>query len=127
MKKLNTTFVYIFSILGFLCCCLGIGWILSLVGFLKANSELKKAQDNHEEYINIGAMKTAKTVALISLIISGLIGLYVIYIVIMIFTNPEFACDFWTNALSNVENNPGMNEEGLKFYRQMQEEACSKL
>lgn len=127
MQKLNTTLVYILSIIGFLCCCLGFGWILSLIGFLKANKDLKKANENPDNYENINAMKTAKTIALISLIISGLIGLYIIYVVIMITTNPEFACEFWNEALKNVENNPSVQEEGVEFYRQMRDEACAKL
>ncbi len=127
MQKLKTTLVYILSIAGFLCCCLGIGWIFSLIGFLKANSALKKAQQNPDDYSNINAMKSAKTVALISLVISGLIGLFVIYVVVMIFTNPEFACEFWNEALKNIENNPGVQEEGVEFYRNMRDEACAKL
>ncbi|WP_438962834.1 CCC motif membrane protein [Nonlabens sp.] len=127
MQKLNTTSVYILSILGFLCCCLGLGWILSLIGFLKANKDLKKANEDPDNYENINAMKTAKTIAIISLVISGLVGLWVLYTVIMILTNPDFACEFWNEAVRNVENNPGVQPEVVDMYREWRDEACSKL
>lgn len=80
MQKLNTTAVYILSIVGFLCCCFyGIGFVAALIGFIIAQSELKKYQHNPEQYTNGKAMKTARTVALVSLIVSGLMAAYSAY------------------------------------------------
>lgn len=70
-QKLNPTIVYILAILGLLCCCFGgLGFIPAGIAFFIANSKLKEAQANPEEFDNVSAMKTAKTVALIILIIN---------------------------------------------------------
>jgi len=80
MQKLNTTAVYILSIVGFLCCCFyGIGFIASLIAFFIATKELKKLAANPEQYSNGKAMKTAKTVALVALILSGIMAAYTAY------------------------------------------------
>ncbi|AZQ43768.1 CCC motif membrane protein [Nonlabens ponticola] len=74
MQKLNTTTVYILSIVGFLCCCAwGLGLVAAIIAFVIANKELKKYAENPEQYSNGPAMKTARTVALVSLIVSGLV------------------------------------------------------
>jgi len=80
-KSLNTTLVYILSIIGLLCCCFGgLGFLLSGPAYLMANKKLKDAQLNPDDYEgNINAMETAKTVALIVLIINVLYLLYTIY------------------------------------------------
>lgn len=80
-KSLNTTLIYILSILGLLCCCFGgLGFLLSGPAYLMANKKLKDAQLNPDDYEgNINAMETAKTVALIVLIINVLYLLYTIY------------------------------------------------
>lgn len=80
-KSLNTTLIYILSILGLLCCCFGgLGFLLSGPAYLMANKKLKDAQLNPEDYEgNINAMETAKTVALVVLIINVLYLLYTIY------------------------------------------------
>ncbi|KQC34242.1 Interferon-induced transmembrane protein [Nonlabens sp. YIK11] len=80
MQKLNTTVVYILSIVGFLCCCFyGIGFIASIIAFVIATKELKKYAENPEAYSNGKAMKTAKTVALVALILSGIMAAYTAY------------------------------------------------
>jgi hypothetical protein len=80
-KSLNTTLVYILSIIGLLCCCFGgLGFLLSGPAYLMANKKLKDAQLNPDDYEgNINAMETAKTVALVVLIINVLYLLYTIY------------------------------------------------
>ncbi len=80
-KSLNTTLVYILSIIGLLCCCFGgLGFLLSGPAYLMANKKLKDAQLNPDDYEgNINAMETAKTVALVVLIINMLYLLYTIY------------------------------------------------
>lgn len=80
-KSLNTTLIYILSILGLLCCCFGgLGFLLSGPAYLMANKKLKDVQLNPDDYEgNINAMETAKTVALIVLIINVLYLLYTIY------------------------------------------------
>ncbi|WP_274475555.1 CCC motif membrane protein [Mangrovimonas aestuarii] len=79
-QRLNPTIVYVLSILGFLCCCMGgLGFILSGIGWLIANSKLKEASANPDEYDNVQAMNTAKTVALVVTIINLLYLIYTIY------------------------------------------------
>ena len=71
-KSLNTTLIYVLSILGLLCCCFaGLGFLLSGPAYLIANKKLKDAQLNPDEYEgNANSMETAKTVALVILIIN---------------------------------------------------------
>ena len=72
-QNLNTTLVYVLSVLGFLCCCLaGFGLIPAGVAYLIANNKLKEAYADHERFENIQGMKTAKTVALVVLIVNVL-------------------------------------------------------
>ena len=81
-QKLNTTAIYVLSVVSFLCCCVaGLGIVLALPAFLMANKKLKTATLHPEEYEadDIQAMKTAKTVALVALIINGVYLLYNIY------------------------------------------------
>lgn len=80
MQKLNTTLVYILSIVGFLCCCInGIGVIPAGIGYYLANKGVKQYEANPEDYSNGNAMKTAKTVSLVVTIIAGLIAAWSIY------------------------------------------------
>ncbi|MGZ0016658.1 CCC motif membrane protein [Yeosuana sp. AK3] len=81
-KKLNPTLIYLLSIFGFICCCLG-GAILSIPGYIIAHNKVKDAELNPDDYEgDLKAMKTAKTVALISAIISGLVLIRIIYVLI---------------------------------------------
>lgn len=80
-QKLNTTLIYVLSVLGFLCCCVfGLGIIPSGIAFFISNKQLKEAYADHENYENIEAMKTAKIVALVVFIINILMVLRVIYV-----------------------------------------------
>jgi len=80
-QKLNTTLIYILSIVGFICCCiLGVGIIPSGIAFFLSNKQLKEAYADPENYENIEAMKTAKIVALVVLIINVLMVIRVIYV-----------------------------------------------
>jgi len=50
-KSLNTTLIYVLSILGLLCCCFaGLGFLLSGPAYLIANKKLKEAQLNPDGY-----------------------------------------------------------------------------
>lgn len=81
-QKLNSTIVYVLSILGFLCCCFGgLGFILAGIAFYIAHTKLKEAYDDPENYENIEGMKTAKIVALVVLIINILFFLRVVYVI----------------------------------------------
>jgi hypothetical protein len=72
-QKLNTTTIYILSVVGFLCCCIGgLGFIPAGIAYFMANSKNKEVQMNPENFENPGAMKTAKTVALVALILNVL-------------------------------------------------------
>jgi hypothetical protein len=79
-KKLNPTLVYLLSILGFICCCLG-GAVLSIPAYFIAHNKIKDAELNPDDYEgDLKAMKTAKTFALISSIIGLLILVRIIYV-----------------------------------------------
>ena len=78
--KLNTTVIYILSIVGFLCCCVGgLGIIPSGIAFFMANGKFKEASLAPENYENLNAMKTAKMIALIVLIINAVYMIATIY------------------------------------------------
>lgn len=82
-KQLNTTIVYVLSIVSFLCCCfVGLGVFLAGPAFFMANKGLKEAALNPEEYDqkSVNAMKTAKIIAIIALAINGIYLLYNIYV-----------------------------------------------
>lgn len=77
---MNTTLVYVLSILGFICCCfLGTGIIPAGIAFFIANGKVKEWKANPDAYENGNAMNTAKTVALVVLIINLLYIIYAIY------------------------------------------------
>lgn len=81
-QKLNPTIVYVLAILGLLCCCIGgLGFILAGIAFFIAQSKLKQAQANPEDYEagSIKAMNTAKIVALIILVINLVYLIMTIY------------------------------------------------
>lgn len=80
MQKLNTTLVYILSVVGFiLCCCSGIGVIPAAIAYYLADKGVKQYEAEPENYSNGAAMKTAKTVSLVVTIIAGLMAAYSIY------------------------------------------------
>ena len=82
-KQLNTTLIYVLSVLSFpCCCCAGLGIFLALPAFIISNNKVKNAMLNPDDYEgDFDAMKTAKTVALIALIVNGLYFLYNIYFI----------------------------------------------
>ena len=46
-KQLNTTLIYVLSILGLLCCCFGgLGFLLSGPAYLMAHNKVKDASEN---------------------------------------------------------------------------------
>ena len=80
-KNLNTTLIYVLSILGLLCCCLGgIGVFLAGPAYFMASNKVKDAQLNPDNYEgDINAMNTSRTVALVITIICAVTLLYNIY------------------------------------------------
>ena len=81
-EQLNPTLVYVLAILGFLCCCFGgLGFIPSGIAFFIAQSKLKLAKGNPENYENIKSMDTAKIVALVILIINLLMVIRLVYVI----------------------------------------------
>lgn len=80
-KQLNPTLVYVLTIIGLLCCCFGgLGFLLSGPAYLIANTKIKEAQLNPDDYEgDIKQMETAKLIALIVLIINILYLVYTIY------------------------------------------------
>ncbi|MGJ5640883.1 CCC motif membrane protein [Formosa sp. S-31] len=78
--KLNSNVVYILSALGLLCCCFaGFGVIPSGIAYYIAQTKLKEAELNPENYDNIQGMNTAKTVALVIAVINIMYLLYTAY------------------------------------------------
>ncbi|WP_452218555.1 CCC motif membrane protein [Lacinutrix undariae] len=80
-KKLNPTLTYVLSITGLLCCCFGgLGVLLSAPAYFIANSKIKDAQLNPDDYEgDTKAMNTAKIIALVIMIINILYLTYYIY------------------------------------------------
>lgn len=119
MQKLNTTPVYILSIIGIICCCFyGLGTVTAIIAIVMANKELKKYNINPEEYTNASAMKGAKTFSIVSLIIS-FIGLAFI---IWAYLNP---CIFLDWYIGLFENNPNVPSESLEqIYKAAEKAGC---
>jgi hypothetical protein len=104
-KQLNTTIIYVLSILGLLCCCFGgLGFLLSGPAFLIANNKVKNATENPDDYDgNLNAMNTAKIVALVSLIINVLYFKYVVY---LIFSGGfDESLEKWQEIMAEIEKN----------------------
>jgi amino acid transporter len=102
-QKLNPTVVYILSVLGFLCCCIGgVGFIPSGIAFFMANSQLKKAAADPEGYEGMEGMNTAKIVALVVLIINVLYLLYTIYNIYTI--GWDQIMEQWNQAIEQAQN-----------------------
>ena len=80
-KQLNPTLIYVLSILGLLCCCLGgLGVFLAAPAYFIANNKIKNAQLYPDEYEgNIKSMNTAKIIALVVTIICAITLIYNIY------------------------------------------------
>lgn len=88
MQKLNTSLVYILSVVGFLCCCFsGIGVIPAGIAYYLANKGVNEFEANPDEYSNGPAMKTAKTVSLVVTVIAAIFAAYSIYT--WVSTTPE--------------------------------------
>ncbi|WP_299127822.1 CCC motif membrane protein [uncultured Winogradskyella sp.] len=108
MQKLNTTAVYILSVIGILCCCAyGIGTITAIIAIVIANKEQKKYNANPEEYSNGSAIKGARIFAIVSLIIS-FIGLTIF---IWINLNP---CTFFDWYIEMFKDNPSITAEQMQ-------------
>ena len=104
-KQLNTTLIYVLSIIGLLCCCFGgLGFLLSGPAYLIAHNKVKDASQNPDNYEgNINAMNTSKTVALVALIINLLCFIYVIY-VLSSGSYDEFLGK-WNEAMEEIKRN----------------------
>ena len=71
MQKLNTTLVYILSVVGLLCCCVyGLGTVAAIIAIVVATKEIKKYEANPDQFVNGKAMKSARVFAIVSLFIS---------------------------------------------------------
>lgn len=104
-KNLNPTLVYVLSIAGFVCCCLG-GAFLSIPAYFIANNKIKDAQLNpgdYEDGIDINAMKTAKTVALISSIIGIIVLIRIIYVLAT--NDMDELRQVWEDAMEQARQN----------------------
>ncbi|MGJ8685407.1 MAG: CCC motif membrane protein [Nonlabens sp.] len=119
MQKLNTTAVYILSIVGILCCCVyGLGTVAAIIAIVIATKELKKYDENPDLYSNGKAMKTAKTVSIISLLISFIGLAFVIWSLV----NP---CAFFDWYIGLFEGNPNVPAESMdQIYKAAEEAGC---
>ena len=80
-QKLDTTPIYILSVLGLLCCCfLGFGIIPSTISLFLSNKQYNTAIADYENYENIDAMKAARIVSLVVFIINLIMIIRVIYV-----------------------------------------------
>lgn len=121
MQKLNTTAVYILSIVGILCCCIGLGTIAAIIALVIAINQLKKYNENPELYSNGKAMKSAKTVAIISLIVSviGLIS------VIAFLGQFDDTCEFVDWYINLALENPDITQEEIdQVYQAAEQMGC---
>jgi hypothetical protein len=119
MQKLNTTPVYILSVIGIICCCVyGLGTITAIIAIVLANKELKKYNADPEAYSNGSAMKGARTFSIVSLFIS-FIGLA---FVIWVWLNP---CVFFDWYIGMFENNPNVPAESMEqIYQAARDAGC---
>ncbi|MCT4629109.1 CCC motif membrane protein [Winogradskyella sp.] len=117
MQKLNTTAVYILSVIGILCCCVyGLGTITAIIAIVIANKELKKYNADPEAYTNGSAMKSARVFSIISLFISFIGLAFIIWVAL----NP---CTFFDWYIGLFENNPNVPAESLEQVYEAAEKA----
>ena len=104
-KQLNTTLIYVLSIIGLLCCCFsGLGLFLSGPAFLIAHNKVKDYEQNPDDYEgNINAMNSAKTVALIIMIINVLYLIYTLYILLTVGTDEFYSK--WNEIMAEINKN----------------------
>ena len=108
-KQLNTTLIYVLSILGLLCCCFGgLGFLLSGPAYLIAFNKVKDASENPDDYEgDLNAMNTAKIIALVSLIINLLFFTYIIYLFLSGRLDELF--DVWNEIMEEARKNASEN------------------
>ncbi|MDO7173645.1 CCC motif membrane protein [Mariniflexile sp. AS56] len=80
-KNLNTTLIYILSILGLLCCCLGgFGIVFAGPAYYISHKKIQEAELNPDDFEgDKNAMNTAKIVALVVTIICAITLLINVY------------------------------------------------
>lgn len=85
-KKLpNVTIALILAILSILCCCLPYGLGSIVLGgialyLIKKDTNLLNTSDDSSKYVNVGQLKTAKTIAMIGIIIGVILFILAIYL-----------------------------------------------
>jgi hypothetical protein len=119
MQKLNTTLVYILSVIGIICCCAyGLGTVAAIIAIVIASQELKKFNATPEAYSNGSAMKSARIFAIISLFISFIGLAFVIWAMV----NP---CAFFDWYIGMLENNPNVPAESMQqIYEAAENAGC---
>ena len=117
MQKLNTTLVYILSVVGLLCCCVyGLGTVAAIIAIVVATKEIKKYEANPDQFVNGKAMKSSRVFAIVSLFISFIGLAFVIWTLV----NP---CAFFDWYIGMFENNPNVPAESMEQIYQAAEEA----
>lgn len=119
MQKLNTTPVYILSVIGIICCCVyGLGTITAIIAIVLANKELKKYKAEPDAYSNGSAIKNARTFSIVSLFISFIGLAFIIWVMI----NP---CLFFDWYIGMFENNPNVPAESMEqIYQAARDAGC---
>ena len=111
-KSLDITLIYVLDIFSLLCCCFGIGSLLSIPAYLIANKKIKAVQINPDEYEGgLNQLKTAKTVSLVLVIINLIFFLFVLFFFIIPFINIYNDPDSWMEFQKEFEKAMGeMNQ-----------------
>ncbi|WP_138434488.1 CCC motif membrane protein [Winogradskyella algicola] len=119
MQKLNTTLVYILSVIGIICCCAyGLGTVTAIIAIVIANQELKKFNATPEAYSNGPAMKSARTFAIVSLFISFIGLAFIIWVMVS-------PCAFFDWYIGMFENNPNVPAESMQqIYEAAENAGC---
>jgi hypothetical protein len=76
------TLIIVLGILSIpLCCCYGIGLVLSVIALVLSIQQLKIAKQNPDLYYNIGSIKTGQIIAIVGIIFNSI---WIIYLMIII-------------------------------------------
>ena len=80
----NSTPVLVMGILSILtCCCYGVGVVLSIIGLVLANKDLKLYNANPSQYKSASTLNTGKILCIIGLILSILFLCWIFYIYVI--------------------------------------------
>lgn len=80
----NSTAVLVMGIISVLtCCCYGIGVVLSIIGLVLANKDLKLYNANPSQYKSASTLNTGKILCIIGLVLGILFLCFIFYIYVI--------------------------------------------